>query len=153
MTATVEFIVARAEDALKVSNTALRFSPTEAMMTELARLSEENGRGERPPPGGPGEGAPEEPAKEESGPQRRRGQDQGSEATSRLFYVDEDGNLAVAFVETGLTDGQSTVVESPKVVAGMQIIAAVTSSSSPTAVASNPFQSQNGNRPPGGPQR
>jgi HlyD family secretion protein len=38
MTATVDFIVAREEDVLKVSNAALRFQPTEAMRAELEAL-------------------------------------------------------------------------------------------------------------------
>ncbi|MGD2122916.1 MAG: efflux RND transporter periplasmic adaptor subunit [Gemmatimonadota bacterium] len=155
MTATVEFIVARAEDALKVSNSALRFSPTESMVAELAEFREERaGRSQnRPPETAPGEVAPDqayagtEPLEPANAP--RRGQGPGGEAQSRLFFLDEDGNLATLPVQTGITDGQSTVIEGPGVSAGMQVIAAVTSSSSASAVASNPFQSQNGNRPPG----
>ena len=51
MTATVEFIVARASDALKVSNSALRFTPTQSMMAELAELRDKEGGAERRPPG------------------------------------------------------------------------------------------------------
>ena len=47
MTATVEFIVARASDVLKVSNSGLRFTPTESMMAELAELRAEEGGAER----------------------------------------------------------------------------------------------------------
>ncbi len=130
MTATVEFIVVRAEDALKVSNSALRFSPTESMMAELAELREKNRGAERGDPNGP--------------PQ------------SSLFFLDENGNLAVAQVETGITDGQSTVITGPQIAEGMQIIAAITTgtaAAASNAAASNPFQSQSGNRPAGGPQR
>lgn len=155
MTATAEFIVARAEDALKVSNSALRFSPTESMMAELAELRARNDGGQRPQPNpDPGEGAEGEAGNgsgTEGGSARRQRSEQDGETPSTLYYLDEDGNLAVALVKTGITDGQSTVIEGgPKVTAGMRVIAAVTSGSSASAAASNPFQSQNENRPPGG---
>ncbi len=82
----------------------------------------------------------------------------GRKASKReeLFFLDEDGNLAVAHVETGITDGQSTVITGPQIAEGMQIVAAITTgtaAAASNAAASNPFQSQSGNRPSGGPQR
>lgn len=130
MTATVEFIVARAEEVFKVSNSALRFSPTESMVAGLAASREENRGAERRDPTG--------------------------QPPSPLFFLDEDGKLAVAHVETGITDGQSTVINGPQIAEGMRIIAAVATGAAAAAsneAASNPFQSQAGNRPPGGPQR
>lgn len=127
MTATVEFIVARASDVLKVSNSALRFTPTESMMADLAGLRDQAGGAQRRPP--------------------------TAEPASRLFYLDAEGNLAMAMVETGITDGQSTVIEGTGITEGMQVIAAVASGSSATAAASNPFQSQSGGRPQGGAPR
>ena len=163
MTATVEFIVARASDVLKVSNSGLRFTPTESMMAELAELRAEEGGAERRSSGtGPGarpsNGDPESLLANgdpesllANGEPRSRPSD--ADPASRLFYLDAEGNLAAALVETGITDGQSTVVQGTGITEGMQIIAAVASGNSATAAASNPFQSQNGSQPTGGPRR
>jgi hypothetical protein len=67
-----------------------------------------------------------------------------------LYYLDEAGKLAVTFVEKGLADRQSTVVRSPEVREGMQVIVAVGAGATAATAASNPFQAQNGGRPPGG---
>jgi HlyD family secretion protein len=152
MTATAEFIVARYVDILKVSNSALRFSPTESMITELAGLREKNEEGQRSPVETQEGEAGDRPGTAEAGLGLRPRPDLNTEPVSRLFFLDEDGKLAVALVETGITDGQSTVIRGSRIAEGMQIIAAVTSSSSTSASASNPFQSQNGNRPPGPPR-
>jgi HlyD family secretion protein len=154
MTATVEFIVARTEDALKVSNSALRFSPTESMLAEVAEIRERTEGDVRPPPEtAPGETPEEEaaagPFPQESGYAPLQGRDKRNEALSRLFFLNEDGDLTMARVETGITDGQSTVIQGPGITAGLQVIAAVTMSNSTSTAASNPFQSQNGSRPPG----
>jgi hypothetical protein len=55
-----------------------------------------------------------------------------------LWYLDEKGQLTMARVRTGLTDGQHTVVEGPRIKEGMQVIIAV---NMPTAQAqsANPF--------------
>jgi HlyD family secretion protein len=64
---------------------------------------------------------------------RMRGQ-----APTMLWFLDEKGELTMARVRTGLTDGQHTVVESPRIKEGMQVIIAVnTPAQSPNAT--NPF--------------
>jgi HlyD family secretion protein len=191
MTATVDFIVAREGNALKVSTAALRFQPTDAMVAELQALrteagegqggsrgrtgegsgtGEESGTGEGPRTGG-GSGTGEESGTGEgsrtgggSGDLRFAGLDDGSgrvpgaleprDSLTPLYYLDEGGKLAVTFVERGLSDRQSTVIRGPGVREGMKIIVGTMSEAAATAngasTASNPFQSQNGNRPPGG---
>ncbi len=139
MTATVEFIVARAEDVLKVSNSALRFQPTEAMRGEMASLREPGG-GNPGSARGVGEPAAGRPTREAGQPAAER---------TPLYFLDEEGKLAVTLVEKGLTDRQSTVISGPGVVEGMRVIASVTTGVVVTA--SNPFQSQSGTRAPGGP--
>jgi HlyD family secretion protein len=117
MTATVDFIVARAEDVLTVPNSALRFQPTQAMREELATA-----------------GAT------------------ASRPSSLLYFMDGEGKLAVTSVETGITDRQTTVVKGSGLFEGMQVIAAVATNGTTTGVApaaTNPFQSQSGNRGPG----
>ncbi len=139
MTATVRFIVARAENVLKVSNSALRFQPTEAMREELAAEGQgQAGSGARtreaassPPTQGPGE---------------------SDRPLSVLYSLDGSGKLTATPVETGITDRQSTVVSGPGIVDGTPVIAAVTTGVAEAATeTTNPFQSQGGGRRPGGP--
>ncbi|HEY1283098.1 MAG TPA: efflux RND transporter periplasmic adaptor subunit [Steroidobacteraceae bacterium] len=59
-----------------------------------------------------------------------------------LWYLDEKGQLAMTRVKAGLSDGQKTVIESPRVKEGMQVIIGVNQPQAATN--SNPFG-------PGGP--
>src|SRR5690606_16917105 len=161
MTATVEFIVERAEDVLLVPNSALRFRPTEEMRRALAARREQDGAADararpvqtadRPtargtagvaarPAGGPDAGVPR-------GPGGARGA-----APTLLWYVDADGKVNAVPVRTGITDGQHTAITGPPILReGMQVIAAVTTGGAPAATA-NPFQAQQRGgprRPPG----
>ena len=65
-----------------------------------------------------------------------------------LWYLDEKGELATTRVRAGLTDGQRTVVESPRIKEGMQVIVAVNTPATATNAAS-PFGGPGGF---GGPQ-
>jgi HlyD family secretion protein len=62
----------------------------------------------------------------------------GSQAPTMLWYLDEKGQLATARVRAGLTDGQRTVVEGPRLKEGMQVIVAVNTPSA-TTNAATPF--------------
>jgi HlyD family secretion protein len=167
MTATVDFIVARDEDALKVSNAALRFQPTDAMVAELQALRSEAGEGPGGLRGRTGEGSGAGEASRsgdssrdvrfaglEDGPGRAVGAGEARASLTPLYYLDEGGKLAVTFVEKGLADRQSTVIRGPGIREGMRIIVAATAGAATggnaASTASNPFQSQNDNRPPGG---
>ncbi len=163
MTATVEFIVKRADDVLKVSNAAIRFQPTEAMRAEMR---ERRGGNDREPrggadstsagrgrggdgAGGTGGGAGNRAGGGFNGGSRQGGAwpgGSGSGARQRrsdralLWVVGSDGRLDVVPVKTGITDGQSTQIEGAGVTEGMQVIAAVTSTSAPAAT--NPFENR-----------
>src|SRR5690606_12372496 len=118
MTATVEFVIDRAEDVLKVPNSALRFQPTAEMLAAA---------------GGPSAGAG-------TAPTGTRARPDGGVA---LWYVDAAGRVSALPVRTGLTDGQSTVVEGEGLEEGMEVIAAVVGAGGPSgATAVNPFQAQ-----------
>jgi hypothetical protein len=68
-----------------------------------------------------------------------------------LWFVDEKGQLSMAPVRTGLTDGQRTVVESPRIKEGMQVIVAVNTPNATSNAAANPFGGPGGfGGPPGG---
>ncbi|MEJ0037556.1 MAG: efflux RND transporter periplasmic adaptor subunit [Gammaproteobacteria bacterium] len=75
----------------------------------------------------------------------------GGQPPPMLWYLDEKGQLATARVHAGLTDGQRTVVESPRIKAGMQVIVAVNTPAT-TPNAANPFGGAPGGfgGPPGG---
>ncbi len=49
----------------------------------------------------------------------------GGQPPPMLWYLDEKGQLAIVRVHAGLTDGQRTVIESPRIKEGMQVIVAV----------------------------
>ncbi len=135
MTATAEFLVASAEDVLKVSNAALRFRPTEAMIAELrSRREQAPDRPGRPGPPAPPDGAPA-----------------GGQAADRttLWYLDAGGQLAVMPVRTGISDGQMTAIEGPRAEAGIEVIVGVTQGSPKST--NNPFQLQA--QEPSGPPR
>jgi HlyD family secretion protein len=128
MTATVQFIVATAKDILRVPNAALRFRPTEAMMSQLRRGTAHN----------PGSGAsPSASAARLPGEQ------------TLLFYVDADGAVAALPVQTGISDGQYTGVAAPSLQAGMQVLAGVTATTRSSS--KNPFQAERQGGPPGPP--
>lgn len=146
MTATVEFVVARAEGVLKVANAALRFRPPEALAAEArarfqkemaarrAAQGEDAAPAQRPESGAPPAGA------------GRSGSRNGRDF-SVLYYLDADGKLAMMPVRAGITDGQSTEVRGRQLEAGMRVIAGM--GQSMQKAATNPFQATQ----PGGPPR
>jgi HlyD family secretion protein len=165
MTATVEFIVTRAEGVLKVSNAALRFQPTEAMRAEVREQRAGTwARGEgADSTGGSGPGSRRQSARggeggSETGRMSRRGdgEDSGSNRAGAgrqsdrgtLWILDQDGKVDVIPVKTGISDGQYTEIEGPSVTEGLSVIAAVTTSVATGAT--NPFEN---NRPQDGRRR
>lgn len=137
MTATVDFLVESARDVLKVSNAALRFRPTDAMMATLQarRQAEAESRGES----GGGEGAT---AGTGAGPGggAGRGRSPDGALPPMLWYLDGAGQLNAARIQTGLTNGQATEVTGPGVEAGIQVIVGI--SQNGTSSGSSPFQPQ-----------
>ncbi|NNM32928.1 MAG: efflux RND transporter periplasmic adaptor subunit [Gemmatimonadetes bacterium] len=154
MTATVEFIIDRAEDVLTVPNTALRFRATEEMRAALASRLDAAPAADSPADRGEARGG-DGPAPE-GGPSRPPRDAASSESGPvMLWYLAADGELAVAPVRTGLSNGQATVINSrdAAVVEGLQVIAAVTEGTAPETAAANPFQNNSGQdsrRGPGG---
>lgn len=148
MTATIDFMTGSVKDALLVPNSALRFRATEEMREQLRKSA--GSRAEGNPRAQPAEweatgrsGTAAEPRNPATAGRPRN--------VTMLWYLDEQGKLAVARVHTGLTDGQRTEVKSDSLKEGMQIIVGVTQAS-PTTAASNPFQPQQPTSPrrPGG---
>lgn len=163
MTATLDFLIETASDVLKVANAALRFRPTEDMIAEMrARREQERentpdslrqpfgGRRDSTERGNQGGGQTGDQGgfgtgqgglgQSEGGQRGGFGGGQGRAGVTMLWYLDETGNLSVARVRTGITDGQSTEIMGRTIEPGMQVIAGVTQTA-PTE-SNNPFQSQ-----------
>ncbi len=147
MTATVEFIVARAGDVLKVPNAALRVRPTEKMQAQLASLRQgARAEGQRTGDGNRKTGEGNRWRSRGDGQQARGAQPGQGMA---IVWVSEGKEIKPLRVRTGLTDGQETEVVSPELREGMQVVAGVLQQQSQTG--SSPFQQQQQNRGPGGP--
>jgi HlyD family secretion protein len=171
MTTTVEFLVEKESGVWKVPNAALRFQPTTAMIEELRRRhqseqgatpasGEEAGtQGALAPASRGGQGGAAAQGGSSgaagsggsSGPssQAARGAWGRGHGGTRLFYVDEAGNLAVLPVRLGITDGQYTAISGRDLQEGLQVIAGVQTEA--TSSGANAFQSQQrgGRRFPG----
>jgi HlyD family secretion protein len=79
----------------------------------------------------------------------------GGQQGSMLWYLDEKGQLTMTRVRAGLTDGQKTAVESPRIKEGMQVIIGVSFPAGAQAQAfgqPSPFAPAGG-PPGGGPRR
>jgi HlyD family secretion protein len=160
MTATVDFEVAKATDVFKVSSAALRLQPTTAMLAKLPR----HGRPDSLRAGG-GPGAGMDRSAGRAGRSGRAGRDSAfahrgamrdSTSRGRLWYLDDQGHLAVLPVHTGISDGKVTEISGPpQLAAGLKVIVAVTSGKAAKSDNSNssnsPFQNQQQRRSFGGP--
>ncbi len=138
MTATVDFIIEQASDVLKAPNAALRFRPTEAMMTAFReRMAQRRAN------------APDS-VRSRFARQRPGGfSGAGRRPSNVLWYLDEDGRVNAVRVRTGITDGQMTEVRGRNLEPGMQVIAGVTRTGA-SAGTTNPFQNNTTRRRPGG---
>ena len=150
MTARVDFLVKSATNVLKVSNAALRYKPSAEVLAQFgAATASKDATTTTGSDSATGTGGG-------AGGMRAR-KDQGSGAGSSfgmLYYLDTQGKLQVARVQTGVSDGASTEVQDQNVTEGMKVIdglASTTASTSqkPTATPSNPLggsQQSNGAR-------
>ena len=124
MTASVDFVVQSVEDVLLAPAAALRFQPTQEM---LARFREKQQAGVN------GLSGSEKSARRERFAERREGSP--PEDLGRLWYLDENGDLGVAVVRTGATDGLMTEIKidgsdpGVEIAAGMSVISGVTAGS------------------------
>ncbi|MCP4686188.1 MAG: efflux RND transporter periplasmic adaptor subunit [bacterium] len=149
MTATVDFIIESREDVLLIPNSALRFQPSEAVMasfqerrrSEMEALpdsvkAQRRGRGP-----GTGGGVP--------GNMGNRGFGASNmPEVGRVWYLDEEGQPAMAMLRTGISDGSSTeVLRSRHLTEGTQVITGNVVTTSTSSSASSGF---GGGRPPGG---
>lgn len=133
MTATIDFLIEERRDVLLVPNTALNLQPTQEMFTEFRANMEErmaslpdsirervSSRVGSAIGGAPASGGMN------GGFQSGSGGSNGAASTGRVWYLDEQGKLAMSPVTTGATDGTKTeVLRSRGLVEGAEVITAV----------------------------
>jgi len=131
MTATVKFEVGSAQNALLVSNAALRFRPaTSSSSTAAANASSGVARTRKPQVG-------------------------AADSSATLWSLNAQGALVPVRVHTGLTDGTRTQVSGSGISQGMSIVIGTnsgTTTGAASAATTNPLQPQNSGRrggPPG----
>jgi HlyD family secretion protein len=145
MTARVQFLTKQADNVLKVSNSALRYKPTDVELAALkaARTATSTSTTST---------TSTTTSTARSG--RTGGARTGSSNFGTLYYLDANGKLAVARVKTGINDGSTTEITGKTIKEGMQVIAGTITPATTTAATSTapatPFQ---GGQQQGGAQR
>ncbi len=126
MTTTIDFIIEQKNDVLLVSRSALTFTPDESTLMEMMQKR----RAER-----------EKNSSDETISQPEMGKEmrpQNMKDATKLWYLDDAGDLQMSIVETGSTDGSKIEIVSGKdVEAGMQVISKQTTTSKTTTTSSN----------------
>ncbi len=157
MTATCSIIVGEARNVLKVPNAALRFTPDlkpeelqKIMRAAFEEMAARRGQGQ----GGVAPGSAPEGGRQPQAGQRTfdfsqmgqmaglGGQSGQRRGPSRVWMLDEKGNLKVVFVRTGVTDNSFTEVRSEHLKEGDEVIVGLVTASASTQTRTTP--------PPGG---
>jgi HlyD family secretion protein len=175
MTATVDFLIQRKENVLKVPNAALRFRPTAEQLAafQAGRPDSMRIRVQGPPAGQNGQGqAAGTQQGQTAGGQQGQGQrlaqgpggglgagafggnrvvaGQQGGGMGQIWYLDESGNLAMRLVRTGITDGQTTEIIAEDLEPGFQVIAGAAAAGAAGQAAASPFQQRPQGFGPGG---
>jgi HlyD family secretion protein len=163
MTATVDFVVERVEDALLVPNAALRFTPTMAMLEEFrknlqasmgvhpdsmeAQMQRGMGMGMQRGMGmdmqrgmGMGNRGSAGRGPSEGASQFQHGQSPRNAAS--LWFLGKDGNLRMMRISTGVSNGRLTEIKMGRdIIVGMKVISGINNQGSRQTT---PAQSQGG---------
>jgi HlyD family secretion protein len=156
MTARVEFLTKSAENVLKVTNAALRYKPTDAELAALKTANQATTTTATDTTATATTTATTTAARAS-----RRGGAGGARNSNfgSLYYLDDNGKLAVVHVRTGINDGTTTEITGKTIKEGMKVIAGTvnpTAVTQTTTTAASPFQGQQqqqgggGGRPRGG---
>lgn len=117
MTATVDFITHKAQNALLIPNAALRFQPDEKTIAEFRRRN------------APGPDSTREGRSPSETPRRRSMSGAESNHDGRVWYLDPKGKLQMETIATGLSDGTRTeIVRTKNLQEGMKVIIGMESS-------------------------
>jgi hypothetical protein len=141
----VQFLTKQADNVLKVSNSALRYKPTDAEVAALKAARQATATSTT---------STTSTATSTARSGRNGGTRTGSSNFGTLYYLDANGKLAVARVKTGINDGSTTEITGKTIKEGMQVIAGTVTPTATTAQTStapaSPFQ---GGQQQGGAQR
>jgi HlyD family secretion protein len=155
MTASIQILIARRTDALRVANAALRFRPTAAMFAALG--SQEPGAGSQEP------GARSQASgvrSQESGVRSQesgvRNLEPGARSQEKAVWTYSNGRLTAVPVRLGLSDGITTELLDAPIQAGTLVVTGITlDSSAATSTRKTTTSPLTGGRsvggPPGGP--
>ena len=138
MTATCSIIVGEAKNVLRVPNAALRFTPelSAEEFQKIMRAAFEEMAARRQQEGGPapaGAGQSGQRMFDPSQMGQRGGQaGQGGQRRmpSRVWQLDEKGNLKVVFVRTGVSDNSFTEIKSDNLKEGDEVIVGLVTAAS-----------------------
>ena len=134
MTARVQFLTKQADNVLKVSNSALRYKPTDAEVAALKAARQATTTSTT--------STTSTARAARSG--RTGGARTGNSNFGTLYYLDDNGKLAVARVKTGINDGSTTEITGRTIKEGMKVIAGTVNPTATTAQTStapaSPFQ-------------
>jgi HlyD family secretion protein len=147
MTARVDFLVKSAENVLKVPNAALRYKPSDEVLSRLgaAPVAKEAKTKAAPSTAGPRTRGAGDAAV------ARKSDASGEGGRGTLYSVDARGGLQVARVRTGISDGLFTELTGDSVAEGLKVIDGLASAAQPTtSTPSNPMSGSQPRRP--GPQ-
>jgi len=118
MTATVSIIVGEARNALRVPNTALRFSPSQEVMMEIFAEMRKAKQAQ-------GGGDPQAEENSSGVPSQKMGfvmaQNRRNDRAS-VWIEDENGKLKILFIRTGVTDNVYTEIKSDSLEEGQEVI-------------------------------
>jgi len=136
MTATVAIVVGEARNKLLVPNSALRFQP-EMSPEEMREMFQALRGGTTGQQGG--ERPQREPGMSGSPSGGGMGGGMGSRRRdmARVWLEDENGQLSMLFIKSGVTDNVYTEVVSGDLEEGMEVITGTDSSTSPSSSNSN----------------
>jgi HlyD family secretion protein len=123
MTATVSIVVGEAKNALRVSNSALRFQPPPEVMQALFEEMRREMQAKR------GQAANADGQQEGRSPQGNFQMGQGSgrmgsrsRDRARVWVQDETGKLKMVFIRTGVTDNTFTEITGGDIKEGQEVI-------------------------------
>lgn len=158
MTATIQFQISHADNVLRVLNAALRFRPTPEMIAEVkanmqtkfknmrdsssGQYASRSQKGQQGGGSQMGFGSGQNFGAGQPGFGNTPNTNQARRNGAQLYYIDENGKLAVRRVKLGLTDGQYTEIKSDKVQEGMQVISGIISSNDQKPASGSPLQTQ-----------
>ncbi len=126
MTATIDFILQEKNDVFLVPNAVLRFKPTDAMLKEVKSTMNDNNRQLNPEQGrnrnGQNQSNRQRNLSSNVTPDILNQNNEKPKNTAQLWYLDNNKKLNFIRVQTGITDGQKTELESDKIDLNMKFI-------------------------------